>query len=137
MATLRFVSEEEATGRTREIYEELKDSLGIVPNIYRALANNEHILETFWENRKRIMDQGTLDPAIKEWLAWATVAINNAKFGVDTHTARLKKMGYTDEQIVEVLAVINYFIGISTVINGLGMVNDTNRETLAALAADA
>ena len=137
MATLRFVSEEEATGRTREIYEELKDSLGIVPNIYRALANNEHILETFWENRKRIMDQDTLDPAIKEWLAWATVAINNAKFGVDTHTARLKKMGYTDEQIVEALAVINYFIGISTVINGLGMVNDTNRETLAALAADA
>ncbi len=137
MATLRFVSEEEATGRTREIYEELKGSLGIVPNIYRALANNEHILETFWENRKRIMDQGTLDPAIKEWLAWATVAINNAKFGVDTHTARLKKMGYTDEQIVEALAVINYFIGISTVINGLGMVNDTNRETLAALAADA
>ncbi len=137
MATLRFVSEEEATGRTREIYDELKGSLGIVPNIYRALANNEHILETFWENRKRIMDQGTLDPAIKEWLAWATVAINNAKFGVDTHTARLKKMGYTDEQIVEALAVINYFIGISTVINGLGMVNDTNRETLAALAADA
>ncbi len=137
MATLRFVSEEEATGRTKEIYEELKGSLGIVPNIYRALANNEHILETFWENRKRIMDQGTLDPAIKEWLAWATVGINNAKFGVDTHTARLKKMGYTDEQIVEALAVINYFIGISTVINGLGMVNDTNRETLAALAADA
>lgn len=137
MATLRFVSEEEATGRTKEIYEELKCSLGIVPNIYRALANNEHILETFWENRKRIMDQGTLDPAIKEWLAWATVAINNAKFGVDTHTARLKKMGYTDEQIVEALAVINYFIGISTVINGLGMVNDTNPETLAALAADA
>ncbi len=93
MATLRFVGEEEATGRTREIYEELKGSLGIVPNIYRALANNEHILETFWENRKRIMDQGTLDPAIKEWLAWATVAINNAKFGVDTHTARPKKLG--------------------------------------------
>lgn len=137
MATLRFVSEEAATGRTKEIYEELKDSLGIVPNIYRALANNEHILEAFWENRKRIMDQGTLDPAVKEWLAWATVAINNAKFGVDTHTARLKKMGYADEQIVEALAVINYFIGISTVINGLGMVNDTNRETLAALAADA
>ena len=136
MATLGFVGEEEATGRTKEIYEELKGSLGIVPNIYRALANNEHILETFWENRKRIMDQGTLDPAIKEWLAWATVAINNAKFGVDTHTVRLKKMGYTDEQIVEALAVVNYLVGISTVINGLGMVNDTNRETLTALAVD-
>ena len=28
-------------------------------------------------------------------------------------------------------------IGIGTVIDGLGMVDDTNRETLAALAADA
>ena len=53
MATLRFVSEEEATGRTREIYDELKGSLGIVPNIYRALANNEHILETFWDSSFR------------------------------------------------------------------------------------
>ena len=52
MATPCFVSEEEATGRTKEFYEELKGSLG---------------------------------PAIKEWLAWATVAINNAKLGVDTH----------------------------------------------------
>ena len=44
MATLRFVSEEEVTGRTKEIYEELKGSLGIVPNIYRALDNNEPLL---------------------------------------------------------------------------------------------
>lgn len=136
MATLRLVPDEEATGRTKAIYEELRQSLGIVPNIYRALANNERVLATFWETRQRVMDQGKLDPTIKEWLAWATVAINNAKFGVDTHTARLKKLGYSDEEIVEALAVINYFIGISTVINGLGMVNDTNAETLAALAAD-
>ena len=47
MATPRFVDDEEATGRTKEIYEELKASLGIVPNIYRALADNEHVLETF------------------------------------------------------------------------------------------
>jgi hypothetical protein len=33
--------------------------------------------------------------------------------------------------------VKNHFSAISTVINGLGMVNDTNRETLAALAAGA
>lgn len=135
MATVRLVPEEEATGRTKEIYAELKASLGIVPNIYRALANNEHILETFWENRKRIMDQGKLDPNVKEWLAWATVSINNAKFGVDTHSARLKKLGYGDDELIEALAVINYFVGISTAINGLGMVNDTNAETLAALRA--
>ena len=91
-------------------------------------------LKAAWENRKEIMGHGNLDPRIKEFLAWATVVLNNCKFGVETHTARLKKMGYTNADILEALSVIQFFVGISTVINGLAMVQDTNQEVLEILA---
>jgi hypothetical protein len=44
-------------------------------------------------------------------------------------------MGYTNADILEALSVIQFFIGISTVINGLAMVQDTNQEVLEILSA--
>jgi hypothetical protein len=35
-------------------------------------------------------------------------------------------MGFSDEQILEALGVLQYFAGISVVINGLGMAQDAN-----------
>ena len=32
------------------------------------------------------MDEGTLDPNLKEFLAWATVTLLNNQFGIETHT---------------------------------------------------
>jgi AhpD family alkylhydroperoxidase len=87
-----------------------------------------------WQHRRRIMGPGALDPQTKEWLAWATVVMNNSKFAVDIHTSRLKAMGYDSAAIVEALSVINFFVGISTMINGMGGV-DLNPEVVAQLEA--
>jgi hypothetical protein len=40
MASIKLIPEEEATGKVREIYEQIKSRLGIdfVPNLYRAMA---------------------------------------------------------------------------------------------------
>lgn len=135
MATMKQVTEAEASGSVRKIYDEMIAHWGSVPNAYKVLANNPQVLKAAWENRKEVMGQGSLDPRLKEFLAWATVVLNNYKFGIETHTARLKKMGYTNADILEALSVIQFFVGISTVINGLGMVQDTNQEVLDILSA--
>jgi AhpD family alkylhydroperoxidase len=135
MATMKQVTETEATGTVKRIYDEMMAHWGNVPNAYKVLANNPHVLEAAWENRKEVMGHGNLDPTLKEFLAWATVVLNNCKFGIETHTARLKKMGFSNADILEALSVIQFFVGISTVINGLAMVQDTNREILDILSA--
>jgi len=135
MATMKQVTEAEASGSVRKIYDEMIAHWGNVPNAYKVLANNPQVLKAAWENRKEVMGHGSLDPRVKEFLAWATVVLNNCKFGIETHTARLKKMGYTNADILEALSVIQFFVGISTVINGLGMVQDTNQEVLDILSA--
>jgi alkylhydroperoxidase/carboxymuconolactone decarboxylase family protein YurZ len=91
-----------------------------------VLGNNPTILEAAVEHRHRVMDEGTLDPTVKEFLAWATVTLLNNQFGVEVHTARLKRMGFTDAQVIEALGILQYFAGISVVINGLGMAQDSN-----------
>ena len=135
MATLRFVEESEAKEEVQELYRQVKAGFGAgrVPNVYKVLANNPHVLAAALENRRRIMDEGQLDPKLKEWLGWATVVLANNAFGIKTHTARLKKLGISSAEILEALAVLQYFTGISTMINGLAMAEDVNPNVLEYL----
>lgn len=135
MPTLRYVEESEADERVQAAYEEIKAGFGAgqVPNVYKVLGANPDILEAAVEHRRRVMDEGTLDPMIKEFLAWASVTLLNNQFGIETHTARLKRLGYTDAQVLEALGVLQYFTGISTVINGLAMAQDSNDSVKAFL----
>ncbi len=50
MASVNMIPEERATGRLREIYDEIKAQLGIdyVPNLYKAMAAKPGYLEANW-----------------------------------------------------------------------------------------
>ncbi len=135
MPTIPYLPEDAAGDEVRELYQEIKDGFGAgqVPNVYQVLGNNSSVLKAAVENRRSVMNQGELDPMLKEWMAWATVTLSNNVFGVRIHTARLKKMGVSNAQILEALSVLQYFTGISIVINGLAMDDDVNSNVLEYL----
>jgi alkylhydroperoxidase/carboxymuconolactone decarboxylase family protein YurZ len=136
--TLKYVEEEAAGERVRAAYAGIKAGFGNgqVPNVYKVLGNNPAVLEAAIEHRHRVMDEGTLDPTLKEFLAWATVTLLNNQFGIETHTARLKRLGFSDAQVLEALGVLQYFAGISVVINGLAMAQDANESVKAFLRGE-
>lgn len=79
MASVRLVPEDEATGKVRVVYDEIKSELGIdfVPNLYRAMASNPDYLEANWRRVKAIMAaDGKLDRLTKEIIAVAVSAVN-------------------------------------------------------------
>ncbi len=135
MPTIPYLPEDEANDEVRALYQEITDGFGAgqVPNVYQVLGNNASVLKAAVENRRSIMNQGELDPMLKEWLAWATVTLSNNVFGIRVHTARLKKLGINNEQILEALSVLQYFSGISVVINGLAMDDDVNASVMEFL----
>ncbi len=135
MPTLKYIEESDADDRVKAAYDSIKAGFGNgqVPNVYKVLGNNPAILEAAVEHRRRVMDEGRLDPTLKEFLAWATVTLQNNQFGIQIHTARLKKLGFSDAQILEALGVLQYFAGISVVINGLVMADDVNEDVKAFL----
>lgn len=78
MASVKLIAEDQATGKTREIYDDIKASLGIdfVPNMYRAMAVKPEFLEANWHKIKTVMKTpGKLDTLTKEIIAVAVSAV--------------------------------------------------------------
>lgn len=78
MSTVKMVSEEEATGRVKAIYSEIKASLGIdfVPNMYKLMAAKPSFLEANWHRVKAIMvEPGKLDHLTREIIAVSVSAV--------------------------------------------------------------
>ena len=83
MASVKMVSEEEASGRVKEIYDEIKSTLGIdfVPNLYRVMASKPAFLEANWNKVKAVMvEPGKLDRLTKEAVAVAVSAVNGCDY---------------------------------------------------------
>lgn len=78
MSTVKMVREDEATGRVKEIYQEIMQSLGIgfVPNMYKLMATKPSFLEANWHRVKAIMvEPGKLDPLTREIVAVSVSAV--------------------------------------------------------------
>jgi alkylhydroperoxidase/carboxymuconolactone decarboxylase family protein YurZ len=78
-----MISEEEAVGPVKVIYEEIKQELGIdfVPNLYRVMATNPGYLESNWNKVKAVMfASGKLDRLTKEIIAVAVSAVQGCRY---------------------------------------------------------
>ena len=83
MASIKMISEEEATGKVKEIYEEIKSRLGtdFVPNLYRVMAAKPSYLESNWNKVKTVMvEEGKLDRLTKEIIAVAVSAVLGCRY---------------------------------------------------------
>lgn len=83
MSTVTMVPEDEATGRVKEIYDEIKQSLGIdfVPNMYKLMATKPSFLEANWHRVRAIMvEPGQLDRLTREIIAVAVSAVVGCEY---------------------------------------------------------
>ena len=116
MSIFKIVSEKNATGKVKEIYDEIKNTRQIteVPNFWKNLANNPDTLERTWNSLKQVMEKGALDPVTKELIYVAVSITNGCEYCVKSHSLAAKKKGATDDMLNEMIAVV-------------GMANETNR----------
>jgi len=78
-----MVTEEEASGKVKEIYDEIKSRLGIdfVPNLYKVMASKPDYLEANWKKVKAVMiEPGKLERLTKEIIAVAVSAVNGCDY---------------------------------------------------------
>ena len=82
MTSIKLIPEEEATGKVKEIYQEIKDTLGIdfVPNMYKTMASKPAYLEAQWRRSQAIMGPGKLDKLTKEIVAVAVSAVMGCEY---------------------------------------------------------
>jgi len=83
MASIKMISEEEATGKVKEIYEDIKAKLGtdFVPNLYKVMASKPDYLEANWNKVNAVMIKpGKLDRLTKEIIAVAVSAVMGCEY---------------------------------------------------------
>ena len=116
MPIFKPIQENEAKGKVKEIFDEIKSVRKITkgPNFWKSLANNPETLERTWTSLKQIMKKGALDPVVKELIYVAVSVTNGCEYCIKSHSLAAKKKGATDEMLNEMIAVT-------------GMANETNR----------
>lgn len=122
MTSINMISEEEATGKVKEIYDEIMSQLGVdfVPNLYKTMAVNPDYLEANWNKVRTVMTkEGRLDRLTKEIIAVAVSAVNGCDYCLWVHTAAAKKQGLDDEGVLELMAVVDLFSGFNKLVDGL------------------
>ena len=102
------IEENEATGKVKEVYDDIKSSRHIteVPNFWRMLANDPNELERSWNSLKQVMKKGTLDHVTKELIYVAVSITNGCEYCIRSHSFAAKKKGATDEMLKEMFAVV-------------------------------
>jgi alkylhydroperoxidase/carboxymuconolactone decarboxylase family protein YurZ len=82
MSLFKTVSEQKATGKVKEVYDDIKTTKGIdfVPNFWKALSINPDHLEATWKKLKAVMKPGKLDLRTKEIIALAVSITNNCEY---------------------------------------------------------
>jgi len=108
MPIFKLISENEATGKVKEIFDEIKSARQIteVPNFWKMLANDPNELERTWGSLKEIMKKGALDPVTKELIYVAVSITNGCEYCIKSHSTAAKKKGATDEMLKEMFAVV-------------------------------
>ena len=108
MPIFKSIQENEAKGKVKEIYDEIKATRQIteVPNFWKMLANDPNELDRTWSSLKEIMKKGALDPITKELIYVAVSITNGCEYCIKSHSAAAKKKGATDEMLKEMFAVV-------------------------------
>jgi len=123
MATTRLMAESEATGRVKEIFDEIKSTLSLpfVPELFRALGYQEKQLDSVWGKVTGLLAGGTLDVKTKLLAALAVATVQNSSYFVTTHTMALKRLGATEAEVKELLEVVSLVVSLNTLASDLNL----------------
>ena len=120
MTTVRMVEYEDATGEVRAVFDDIMESRGIdfVPNFWKTIAHHPPTLKAVWSHLKRAMAPGVLDALTKEMLAIAVSATNGCEYCINSHIAGARKLGMSDAQFGELMAVVGMFNQTNKLVEG-------------------
>lgn len=114
-----LIEEDKAIGKTKEIYQDIKNHFGMIPNLLKSMAATDpDWLELNWKREKKIMlEDGPLDKKTCELIAFAVSVVNNCDYCVLVHEAMAINRGATKQQLGHARQVIDLFSSFNAIAN--------------------
>jgi uncharacterized peroxidase-related enzyme len=98
MSRLTQIAPETAGDRARGLLDAVKNKLGLVPNMMRAMANSPAVLDGYLQ-LSGALGKGRLPARLREQIALAVAQANGCDYCLAAHSAIGKMVGLTAEQI--------------------------------------
>jgi uncharacterized peroxidase-related enzyme len=96
------IDPQRATGKTRRLLGQVREKLGLVPNLFRVLANAPVALEGYL-NFSAALAGGALDNRIREQIALAVAESNLCEYCLNAHAFMGQKAGLMPEEIAQAI----------------------------------
>ena len=127
---IKLVSEDEAQGKVTEVYAEIKQEFGTVPNFFKAQAAvDADWLEVNWQREKVIMlSSGGLDRKTRELIAYAVSEVNRNAYCTLAHEGMAREAGATDQEIGQTKQIIELFCSFNAIAETLRVPIDIGPE---------
>lgn len=116
VAFVRVIEESETTGKVKEIYEDIKKTMGtdFVPNMYKAMAHDPEYLEIAWRKIQTVMTRpGKLDSQTKDIIALTVSIMSGCDYYIDVYNETVRHAGLDDKALTELYSVIDIYAGLN------------------------
>lgn len=99
MSKINVPTREDVSPANQAIFDKLKTSLGMVPNLYATFAHAEHALGNYlaFQNAK-----SSITGKAREVVNLVVSEVNRCEYCLAAHTVIGKMNGFTDEQVLEI-----------------------------------
>jgi uncharacterized peroxidase-related enzyme len=100
MALVSLITNQEAAEKIKPVFEGFAKKLGVVPNVFRAMAHNPEMLEAFLA-LNATLPRTKLEGKLRELAYIKTSELNACDYCLHHHRALGKKAGLNDRQVAE------------------------------------
>lgn len=98
MSRLTQISDADASPAAAELFGAIKSKVGMVPNLYRVMANEPAVLAANL-GLSEALGKGSFDAKTREAIALVTAGANNCDYCASAHTAVSKNLSVDDAEI--------------------------------------
>ena len=116
-----LLSKQDATGKAKQIYDEIEQAFGMIPNFFKAQAAvDPEWLELNWQREKKIMiEESVLDRKTKELLAMVVSLVNGCGYCSLAHESVALMSGASQEEINDAKKVLELFSSFNAIADSL------------------
>jgi uncharacterized peroxidase-related enzyme len=100
MAVVSYISDQDAAEKIKPVFEGMEKKIGVVPNIFRAMAHNPEMLEAFL-GLNATLPKTKLSGKLRELAYIKTSELNGCEYCLHHHRTLGKKAGLNDRQVAE------------------------------------
>lgn len=98
MARIQPIQPEQADDAARKLLDAVKRQLGLVPNIFKTLAQSPAVLDAYLKQMSALAS-GDLDPKLREQIALVAAGKNQCDYCASAHTLLGKGAGVAESEL--------------------------------------